>query len=129
MTLIKSCGKGTRLDSRKIFYIENDQQEGLLIEEHDIPDLNSLFTLEQVRQQNGTGTQADRYTNNCTHSPMHSLVVHLTHTHTHTPESFHLCKQRLTANCTRHLALDEPLALTLLLILSPIFFLKHHNGV
>jgi hypothetical protein len=68
----------------KFFYIENDQQEGLLIEENDIPDLNSLFTIAQVRQQNGTGTQADRYTHNCTHTSMHSLVVHLTHTHTHT---------------------------------------------
>jgi hypothetical protein len=90
MTLIKSCGKGTRLDSWKVFYIENDQQEGLLIEEQDIPDLNQLLTIAQVRQQHDTGTQADRYTHNCTHTHAQSrsaplsLSLSLSHTNTHT---------------------------------------------
>jgi hypothetical protein len=64
MTLTKSCGQGTRLDSWEIFYIKIYQQEVLLIEEQDVPDLNLLFTIVQVRQQHGTGTQADRHTHN-----------------------------------------------------------------
>jgi hypothetical protein len=39
------------------FYIHIYQQEGLLIEEQNIPDLNPLFTIALVQQQHGTGVQ------------------------------------------------------------------------
>jgi len=81
--LRKSCGKETQLSSWENFYIQIYQQEGLLIEKQDIPDLNPLFTITQVRQH-GTGPQADRYTHNNTQTHAQSRSALHTHTHTHT---------------------------------------------
>ena len=56
MTLINHVDK-EQLNSWKNFYIQIYQQEGILNEEHNIPDLNSLFTIALVQQQHGTGVQ------------------------------------------------------------------------
>jgi hypothetical protein len=45
-----------QLNSWENFYIHIYQQ-GLLIEEQNIPDLNPLFTIVLVQQQHGTGVQ------------------------------------------------------------------------
>jgi hypothetical protein len=87
-----------KLDSWEIFYEQIYQQEGLLIGEQDIPDLNPLFTIAQVWQQHGTGTRANRCTHTHTNTQTHAQSRSVPHIHTHTRHNIrgnneyaHLC--------------------------------------
>ena len=58
----KSCKKGNRLNGWEHFYVQIYRPSGLLMEEQNIPDLNPLFTIAQVRHKYWTDTQTDRHT-------------------------------------------------------------------
>jgi hypothetical protein len=48
MDLLQSCGKGIRLNGWEIYYIQEYQAKGQLLEEQNPQDVNAFYRLAQV---------------------------------------------------------------------------------